>query len=231
MGHRVHADLYNKDGKVITSVRNGACDSGINPFRHHAAVKWVRYIEVKNCKYSAKEVKAWVDFCTRCGFKSYLSLKEQEVKTGYGGRADSKCYSITLLRKDYKNDLHLFIAGTLIRMISYDIYPCYQEIPKVVFNMKDLKKATSLEKLILAHYGIKQNVHGYHGLFYTGAGYNVWKLQKFSDLKLTGGSINAVFQVPLKGITNKKVRALMDTKKYKEAYALLKSKEKEDAKG
>ena len=147
MGHKVHVDVFDENGEVLKSVRDGACDSIVKSFNFPSGKIWKRYIEINNCIYSKEDIKKWCNFVSKCGWKCSLNknIEELELVTKqYDNKykeiepliRKANCYTIILKRKDYKNDLDLHIGNTIVRMISYHLDSNYEKVPQIVFDIK-----------------------------------------------------------------------------------------------
>ena len=230
MAHRIHVDILDKDGNVIKSVKEQACDSVIKPINHKEGQIWKRYIEIDKCIYSAKEIEAWCRFVSNLGFKCSFSNKIEEIEIEHTKFDASykqlpsvfekrNCYTILLNRKHYKDDVHLFIGNTVVRLISYHFDENFENIYNIVKQIK--LPITRLEKLLLAHYTFEY-LDGSHGLPYpcttTGSAFALIKKLELKD------NVNNTFTRKISGVTFKEIHVLVKDKNYKEAYKLLKDK-------
>ena len=245
MAHKIHVDVLDKDGSVVSSCRDYACDDQTKPSNYSTnnGVLWKRWIEIENCIFSKEEIQKWCDFVTECGFKCYFddSVEEMEIVSNVFDYATKKstqsiekrkCYKILLKREDYKNNIHLFIGNTIVRMISY-ILPLenikggegfsYEEIVKNIFNI-DLD-IDPLEKLILGHYidDFNTSYRGDHGLSRRITEKKCIKLQNSKKLQIKKG-VNSTFDIILENVSYDNIMELTREKNFKEAYKLLKQK-------
>lgn len=119
-----------------------------------------------NVVVTEDEFQQWIDFCNSCGFKSSYSIKEFE-KTNLGySNISGKYYTVILDSKDYVNDLHLFAAITVLRMISYRasdgrFWKDSQTVIKNICNLieKNPEEKNPLKFLLLAHRDCLDNEH------------------------------------------------------------------------
>lgn len=227
MAHKIHVDVLDVNNNVITSIRNYACDSGVRPINYRNGVIWKRYIEIDKCIYSPKELRAWCRFVSALGFKCSFSSKQVEIEIEhkkFGPKYEQlpstfeklKCYTISLNRKDYQDNLHLFIGNTVVRLISYYYDANYENIYNVIKQIK--LPITRLEKLLLAHYAFPY-LDGGHGLvtsFHT-----CFELQKKLEFK---NNVNNTFTKKISNLMFKDIHTLVKDKNYKQAYKLLKQK-------
>jgi len=232
MGHKVHADVYDKDDLLLHSIRAYACDGDVKPVRNPTGVKWKRYIEIDKCIFTKEEIIKWCEFMCECGFECSFDEEVVSFPLSYSDYVDGKyvsvnytanCYSIIVLREHYKNDAHLFIANTLIRYISYKFNEEYEyeNIVKTIFDINiDIDP---LEKFILAHYRKDYNSSGIgnHGASYRLSQGKSIKLQKVEEFEI-GVGVNVSFDKSSTASYSEIVN-LVESKKYQEAYNILKN--------
>ena len=232
MAHKCSVDVLDNDGNILTSCRRCACDSMVRPKDYKQGQIWKRYIEIDNCIYSPSEIKAWCRFVTGIGCKCSFSKKVVDVsieKKIWDCKTNKylpsefeivKCYTISLDRKDYESNVHLFVGNTLVRLISYYYDKNYENIYNIIKTIK--LPITRMEKLLLAHYYFEY-LEMTHGLVDVRAGSSAFTLLKKLEIK---DGVNKTFTKKLTEITCKDVYVLMKDNKFKEAYKLLKDKEK-----
>lgn len=144
---------YHK-GKIIESRIAGDC--------HGATGRQPKDFDQYSLFFTASKVnvteemfKEWIDFCGECGFPSTYSIVNGfDIKDAYRPEKDD-FYRVDLKLDEYVSPLHIFVATTAIRPISYGALSFQTNSRNMVERICELRNARPdlepLAVMILAH--------------------------------------------------------------------------------